>query len=718
VAAQLWLQEARNVIHEPGCAYHWEFTPQTVETLRRALDSGYLRMEGMYHDRTSGVLMAQPSFDLSDMDVADWDFSGSDVPSDWASNAESPSPWYTEAGGTYTRALAHRGDGAWTAISDNAEWGEPRWLRWVTYDRENASRAEVLTVYFGIVWRLRLFGTGKADLAKQDLGAGAYTVCAVFDWLADGRYSPATHWLWIYEIGPRLVIRSMLNDFDGRRNLGLVYYDDAPGVDPTDPDQRQHALRAGPYHIEGEGLITLSCCRQMFADYPDPLLELVEADTVGIAGEGSTQPLSVTLAGWSSDGVLEPTVTAEDENGSAWPQTGGAFVPARHKLRWSLGWVADEEQTYFLSGLDLALARVIGSDGAAGTQIIGTAADKQLTLAREGGLDRERFTASLVAMESLAHHVQPNMLVRLVDGGATRFRGFTSGADWKGIADADTESIGALSLQAEGLWRRFTRAVWPGGEPFDGRKLTDCLADVVRTAGLAPAEYSIASDPYTLPSVPEGDAPALVYRPGTKIDRILADLREKFFGTRLQMYFRMTDGVFVVAAAPTSTSPAAYFYQTSALAIAGGTPGQVILSGTYEQTLDDSEMANLVAVIGQGPDEQPLLARAMDWASVRDRTVWNYVGAVYPLIVADPGLATQAAVNYVCRSLFDRHRYPRINARWRSHRVDLWPGDVVELVGPAYGQTYRLTGITAELAADGDAADPLGRSIYQGELIR
>jgi hypothetical protein len=108
----------------------------------------------------------------------------------------------------------------------------------------------------------------------------------------------------------------------------------------------------------------------------------------------------------------------------------------------------------------------------------------------------------------------------------------------------------------------------------------------------------------------------------------------------------------------------------------------------------------------------------MDWASVRDRTVWNYVGAVYPLIVADPGLATQAAVNYVCRSLFDRHRYPRINARWRSHRVDLWPGDVVELVGPAYGQTYRLTGITAELAADGDAADPLGRSIYQGELIR
>lgn len=184
------------------------------------------------------------------------------------------------------------------------------------------------------------------------------------------------------------------------------------------------------------------------------------------------------------------------------------------------------------------------------------------------------------------------------------------------------------------------------------------------------------------------------------------------------MYFRLTDGLFVVESVDLAATPAAYFYQTSAAAEGAGVPGQVILDGSYRERLDDSEMANVVVVIGQAPDGTPLLARAVDWRSIQDSTAWNYVNQPWWLIVADPGLQTQAAVDLACRRLFDRHRYPRILAEWRSVRVDVWPGEIVGLVGSNYGDVYLLHGMTAEEASDGDAADIRGRASYSAELVR
>jgi len=310
------------------------------------------------------------------------------------------------------------------------------------------------------------------------------------------------------------------------------------------------------------------------------------------------------------------------------------------------------------------------------------------------------------------------MSVRYVADGLTRFRGLTTGAEWRVVAHTE-HVVGQLALQAVGLDKVFAKAVWPGGRPFDGRRLTDCLVDIAVAAGLTPGEYDIADDPFVLPSPPVGEPPSLVYRVGTALDDMLDDLRRGWFGDWLTCYWNVHDGCWVVTHAPTgSGEPAATFYTTEAAARAAGVPGRVVLSGSYQEVLDESRLANVVTVIGQAPDGGPITARCIDWGSIRDRTAPNYVGEAWPLTVVDPALTTQQAVNQVCRGRFEQVRWARVFAQFRSVRVDLQPGHLVRLVGAGHGDLYRLRGLSLEQSADGDAADPQGRAAYSLEKLR
>ena len=717
MAEQLYLQEARSVIAEPGLGLHVDFAPENAKGFKALLDKGHYALTNAYYEPVGGVVMGQPLFGVGDTTSTDWDTTGEH----WAPDADCPRCLYEPYTNAYQQAMAYRASGEdWTLEQKVAlGWGRPFCLQFLTYNKAGSQTSEMLTVEFGGVWRMRLYATGKATLDRRDANE-VYQPIGAFDWMAS-QWAPSMHWLWVYQVGPKLVIRNRGEAGDGEPK-GYAYWDETAAEAPDVPGV-YHALREGKIKISGSGYIAIGCSEQVFdQDSGDPVaskLEQVAASGVGVAGEGSTQPVATYVTGRHTDGTTQPTTTVYNQSGAVWPQTTPPAA-ACTGLTYAVEWTTDGDATYYLLAVDIVVPRTTVSSGTTGVDVIATAgvADKNLSLHREGDLTREGMSASLFCAGSpLSSYVQPNMAVRYVSGGSTRFRGYTANATWQTIADASS-TVGLLNLECDGLWSRFRRALWPGGRPFDGLRLTDCLVALAEAAGLTSAEYSIVDDPFVIPTQPEGEPPAFVFRPGDTIDRVLEELRENFFGLWLTAYFRVSDGVFVVEhASPTTGSVAANFYSSAAAAAAAGDPGQVVLDGSYHETLDQSEMANVVTVIGQDANRQWLLARCADWASIRTPGAANFVGEPWQLVIADPGLCTQAAVNWVCRSLFDRHRYPKILAEWRSVRVDLWPGDLVYISGANYNKTYQIKGVQFDRAADGDAADTMGRATYSAERV-
>jgi hypothetical protein len=710
MACQLWLQEARTVLSEYGAAFHYAFGGDEGAAFAQRLAVGDFTIEGLYLDLVAGHLMGLPDTEMADTTPSGWDTSGDG----WSDAEAAPQPWFRLSDQAYAAAMAFQGSGSWTMTAAEAmPAGQGQLVRFITYGDSGAGGGPVIT--FGGVWQLTLGTDGQAVLAQNQGGAG-YTVVGNFGWMSKPRFAGQDHGLVIYEAGPKLVIRNLDALADGS-SCGLAY------TDPTasaGADGLTHALRAGTWSFAGAGRLTLGCCPLTFVPGVASL-ERVAADGLGLWGAGSTQAVQVDLWGLASDGQLQPTIETCDQDGQPWPQAPApsAETPATG-FRWSVGWETSSHATYYLSGLDFTFPPVAVSDGNSGTDLLALdgVADRHIVLEREGDLTHERLAAAVFTGGlPLAPHVQPNMSVRYVVDGVTRFRGLSDRAEWEVLADTEPgQAAGVLSLAALGLWKRFIKGCWPGGRAFDGRKLTDCLAELAWYAGLTADQCQIVDAPYTFPAPADGAGPSLVWRPGTRLDRIWQQLREQFFGTWLTSWFRVTDGVLVVAYAGSGPVQAA-FYETTAAALAAGAGERVILAGSYHETLDESQMANLVVMIGQDANGQPLVARALDRASVGDPTVFNYVGELWPEVRLDPGLTTQGAVNYACRSLFERLRQPKVYAEWRSARVDLWPGDYVQLLGPNYGGTYVLRAVAAAQANAGDDADPVGRARYRAERV-
>ncbi|MBI2297653.1 MAG: hypothetical protein HYU66_01655 [Armatimonadetes bacterium] len=727
MSEQLWLQEGRRAVDELGFGLAYDFGRANAAEVKRLIRTGGLHLTSpsepgatdptIWYDEIGGHFMGRPE-SVPDLTLADCDL---DEPDEW----QPVKPFYD--GQSRRPALTHTHESPFTIQgSEDLRWGQGVALRFLTYQGTGASVA----FWFGGVWSLRLGGDGRAALSRRTVdedGAEVWDAVAEFDWMTADRWEGAEHVVFVYEVRGKLVVRSGSLGAAGRA-LGTVY--DDPGSlarpddsytadEPQELDERsepiRHALQAGRWKVSGAGRLALACGPVKWR----PGIGYLWREPALVCPGGSTRPVTVDIAGVGSDPSVTPFVSVTDESGAEWPQSGGSGSDARAALGWSVSFTSTAEQTWFLSHLAFTVPTTWRSDGAVGTDVLAltAVAAKRLELSREGDLTRERFSAAVLCDHAdLAAYVQPNLSVRYAVDGVTLFRGLTDGGSWDVVADT-VPPIGLLTLRAEGLWKRFRKATWPGGAAFDGRLLTDCLADVARAAGLTDDEVDIEPWDYTFPTPPSGEPPALVYRPGTSLDRILEDLHDKFYGPCHLHYFRLSDGAFVFRAYDPAAAVAATFYETVSAAAAAGVPQQVILAGSYQEVLDESEMANVVVVLGQRPDGRPLLARAVDWGSLRDPTARNYVAEAWPLIVADPGLQTQEAVNYVCRRLFDRHRRPRIQAQWRSVRVDAFPGERVQLAGANYGTTYILRGISLERTADGDAADPLGRASYAAELV-
>lgn len=697
MADHLWLNEARTILAESGEASLWEFGQATAEDTAERLARGELQITGGYLDPVAGHIVGEPEWSHGDMSQAAWTAS---TPANWFDGTVEPFILRT---GSYAKALLHITGDDWTLTANAAAgWGGGFFLRLVTYAGDVGTGD--VTVTFGGGWKLALPETGQAVLSEQV--NGAWVRRAAFDWVAAAEFAPASHWLWVYEVGPKLVVQNLAPDARGRR-LGCVWQDVGQWIDQ---DGAAHALRPGLWSIASSGYAAVSMVSQAW-----------RAGAVSVASglqrvgwAGSSKQLTATVHGHGSPAV---TLTAYDEDGAVWPQdTDPAGL--REQVRWTAGWTSSSSATYALSGIGLEWPATYQSDGNTAVDLLAVSgvADQQIVLSRDDDCTREHLAATLPATGAFAAYIKPNMAIRYIEGSTTLFRGLTDDPQWQVLYDR-TPQFGIVNLQAQGLWRRFRGVAWPGGRPFDGRSIEDCVADVCAAAGIQSSEYELATTGRTFPAAPTGQPPALCYRAGVTLDAILADLADKWYGRDYWHFFRLADGKFVLEARTTGSSVAT-FYDTAAAAAAAAVPGQVILSGSYQETLDDSEMANVIRVTGQSPTGRPLQAMAIDWDSIQDVTATNYVGEPWIHDIIDPGLQTQSAVNLVCRSAYDRRRWPKVCVEWRSIRLNLFPGQIVTLVGTNLSSiSVQLTSMSAERANSGDANDALGRASYSGEVV-
>jgi len=722
VSVNLWLQEPRTVIDEPGGAVFLDFTPGSLDTIRDLIKQGLLSTSGVGFSEVAGHFTGLPNYDLTSMVSASWTQTGT-----WVETQ----PGF-KADGSLVTFLAQKADADW-ALEDvtAAAAGQGRWLTFITYETEAAEGGvgtdSPLTVEFGGVWKLELHDNGNAILYEQsldtDTGVTSETARGQFEWMVADTYRGTIHQLWIRQVQAKLIIANVNQSLEGRR-AGFVYRDDGALAGETldgEGEKVRNAIRAAKWKVSGGGFATVNVSNQAWVAGAAS----VTMNPTALDPGGSSLELEAATVHGASNGPVAATITCVDEGGSTWV-VGTGTTSRRYGLGWTVSWTSTTANTFALDAVDVKVPRLLRTEGGAGTDVlaISNVADRTIELTREGDLSREALRANLICFkQDLADYVQPHMTVRYVVDSVTRFRGLTSDARWRVIADSSPQS-GELELQAEGLFRRFRKQLWPGGKPFDGRLLTECLAEVLEAGGLAAADYSLAAWPVRFADTPVGEAPSFVYRPGTNLDRILEDFQRKFYGTSLIHYFRLSDGLFVLATVTTSGTPAvgSYFYERSLPADGyfyqdartAGYPYRTIRDGSFVATLDDSELYNVIIVLGQAPDGRPLMARCVDWPSIRDSSVANYVGEPWPMVVTDPAFQTQGMVNYVCRQLYERHRRPKTYASWVSQRVDLFPGQLVGLVGANYGFTYRLTGV--QFAGGGDMA-PDGLATYQGERV-
>jgi len=664
MGTHLYLQEPRVVIDEPGGSVFLDFTPGSYDTIKQLVKEGLLSTSGVAFSEVAGHFMGLPNYDLTSMVSANWTKTGT-----WVDTQ----PGFTAAGALVT-FLAHKADADWTLQDVTAATaGQGRWLTFITYDTQ-ADKGGVgtdspITIEFGKVWKLELHDNGNAVLyevsTNTDTGATVDTPRGQFEWMTAEQFRGTVHQLWIYQVQSKLIIANVNQSLEGRR-AGFVYRDDGAQLSDTldgEGEQVRNAIRAAKWKVSGGGFCTVNVSNQAWVAGA----ATVTMNPTAIDQGGSTMELESATAHGASNGAVAASIACVDEDLSNW-SVGTSTTSRRYGIGWSVTWTGTTSNTFFLDAVDVKIPRLLRTEGGSGTDVLAIAnvGDRAVELVREGDLTRERLTARLVCFkQDLAGYVQPNMTCRYVVDNVTRFRGLTVDAQWSVIAEGATQS-GQLTLAAEGLFKRFRKQLWPGGKPFDGRLLTECLAEVLEAGGLSSSDYSLVSWPVRFADTPRGEAPAFVYRPGTNLDRILEDFQRKFYGTSLFHYFRLSDGLFVLAQVVNTGSAAATFYAKSSDAAGAGVPYRTIRDGSFTATFDESELYNVVIVLGQAPDGRPLMARCIDWPSIRDSSVANYTGEPWPLVVVDPAFQTQGMVNYVCRQLYARHRRPKTYASWVS----------------------------------------------------
>lgn len=269
-------------------------------------------------------------------------------------------------------------------------------------------------------------------------------------------------------------------------------------------------------------------------------------------------------------------------------------------------------------------------------------------------------------------------------------------------------------------WRRFERTdqlEWPAcqnrlaklrkvmisdARVYDGLEHTTVVQELLETAGVTAAHYSIATDEMhlTLPEAVEDEAPLYRFANGTTVWEAIDHICKTFSGWHLYVD---RSGVFCYAPCTDTTSQAT-FEQGGA-----GTESSFLddvnrAAMADETDLDDSQLYNEIWVVGEDADGNTLIGfwQTNTWYYQND---YNYPGSANysigerrPLIYIDPALNTQEVVEATLEVLKANHQYPRYTRTVRSALdTSLLPGQYVTFAL----QSWQIQTISTEITGDG-----------------
>jgi hypothetical protein len=151
------------------------------------------------------------------------------------------------------------------------------------------------------------------------------------------------------------------------------------------------------------------------------------------------------------------------------------------------------------------------------------------------------------------------------------------------------------------------------------------------------------------------------------------------------------------------TSPSTVFYSTEA----GGSPN--FRNATW-RTIEPE--ANAIIVVGGNPinGDQQSSALWVDWASILNPAVTNYLGRRQMETVFLPGTYTCSQLNWIARKIFNQTRRRRYTVEFEADYVPGLEVGYVCTLG-SYG-SYRISGVSVSLSHGA-----ITSAHYTGELV-
>lgn len=238
---------------------------------------------------------------------------------------------------------------------------------------------------------------------------------------------------------------------------------------------------------------------------------------------------------------------------------------------------------------------------------------------------------------------------------------------------------------------------------YDGLIHTDVVKELLETAGVTSAHYSITTDPLsrTLPEAVEDEAPLYRFSNGTTVWEAIDHICRTFSGWH--MYLNRS-GVFCYDPCDTTTSKASF--------VEGGSgASSSFLSAVNRREMEwvtdveEQQYYNEIWVVGEDEEQNTLIGfwQLDTWtlsASFPSGEPDQSVGERRPLIYIDPALNTQDAVDAALDVLKTNHGTPRYIATMKSgFDEDLLPGDYVTIASMNAGD-WQIQTISTEINQD------------------
>lgn len=666
----LLLDQPDSVLGEAGyslvhlCRLHW----------------AELAVSGMAYEPVSECVMLEPDLSPGDTVLADYEPGGGDF-------AEFPSPLPGTVKALLQRELAPAAD-PW--IESHRRYPRDQgFIVWFYLYRPAPGYLgqHACTLWFGGRYRLMLGADGRARVhRREDAAWSEESECAYAggDWLPMGEGKVLEDGAHFANEWHRLIVLPLKRDrilIKGGHETGMVLREtDVLEVEDGGRPIAYATFEAPVRFSASGGAFAVSLSTPTFATagfIASPLMRLSYAATAEPEARVEWEPRPGATA----------TVTLLAEPG------GGAFAPpaAEFAYRVDVTGPGDSPVALYDVRVDFDPTSRMRSPGALEVGPYVLELRESAAVERESARMRVALDNSTGALASKLNRC--NMRAELSVNGARRFTGLT------GASLADLGKAPTLELECEDLWKKLRGALLSDSACYDGAIHTEVVRSLLLGAGLREEDLAIAEDDFRLPSKLADDAPLFQPRNGESVATFVDYIRESFSGWRA--YF---DEAGVFHYEPDAEDPPTVAVFSLTTDPAGVASPALALS----DEIDETGHANEVHVIGRAPDGALLEARFVDYASQNDPTCDRYVGDRRLLIWIDASLATQEAVNWVCRTLAEEAtRFRRRIAVRAPYVAAVHPGDAIEVDGVK----LRV------LAMEGLLAPKAGRAVYVCEPV-